>query len=165
MTCAVGRVDSAGAFEDAEITRALSAALPDLFVHALSPRMDWYGCRGAHFHNDAHFEDVLFGVWCVAGPDRELVLPRVACHLPAGVGSIVVFDPFEPHAVLDRGVDRYRREDYDGSAPSIFLGFELRLTATMREAFGVTDPVSRTDWTLSSRVPVHAETGALPARS
>lgn len=160
----VGRVDAAGAFEDDEIARQLSATLPTELAHALNPGMDWYACRGAHFHNDAHFDGVLFGVWCTAGPDRELVFPRVDCRLPASVGSIVIFDPFEPHGVLDPAAAQYRRADYEQSPPNLFLGFEVRLTAAIRQAFGVTGPSSEARWALSSREPVNAETGAVATR-
>jgi len=122
--------------------------------------MEWYGCRGAFFHNDAHYDGVLFGVWSVAGPQRELVFPRLDRRLPARIGSIVVFDPFEPHAVLDTGAVRYCRDDYEAAQANLFLGFEIALTPKVRNAFGIEAAQANVP-TLSSRIAINPETGAL----
>lgn len=159
---APGRVQSAGLFDDAALGTALRRALPNEVGAALRPRFEWYGCRGAFFHNDAHFGDVLFGVWCLAGPARDLVFARMARRVPVAVGAAVVFDPFEPHALLNRGAVRYEPADYEGAPVSVFLGFELALDAATRAAFGIDAPKPGAP-VLSSRVAVHAETGALAA--
>ena len=156
----VGRVESGGTFESADIQRAVRRALLDSLADFMKPRMEWYGCRGAFFHNDAHFDDVLFGVWSLAGPPRELVFPRIKRRLSAGIGSIVVFDPYEPHGVLDAGATTYRAADYEASEPNLFLGFEVALSAQVREAFGV-ESASWRGPTLSSRVAINPETGEL----
>ncbi|HXF47077.1 MAG TPA: hypothetical protein VNK91_13255 [Burkholderiaceae bacterium] len=157
---APGRVESGGSFEDAATAAVLKRALPSEIAAALKPRFEWYGCRGAFFHNDAHFGDVLFGVWCLAGPARDLVFARLKQRIPVAFGDVVVFDPFEPHAVLARGAARYQRADYVGEPINVFLGFELVLDAAVRAAFGIGAPVADA-LEVSSRVPVHAETGAL----
>jgi len=154
----VGRVESLGSFEDADLTRALRQVLPPALAACTRSTMEWYGCRGAFFHNDAHYDDVLFGVWSVAGPDRELVFPRIDRRLPAGFGSIVVFDPFEPHGVLDAGAARYCGEDYEGADPNFFLGFEVALAPQVRAAFGIGPALERGPM-LSSRIAINPETG------
>ena len=155
---ATGRVESGGAFVDPAIEEELRAALPAPLARFARPQMEWYACRGAFFHNDAHYEGVLFGVWSIAGPPRHLAFPRIGCRLPASAGNIVVFDPFEPHAVLDAGTARYRREDYEQTARNLFLGFEVDLVPQVREAFGI--GAAREDVaTLSSRVAINPETG------
>jgi hypothetical protein len=160
LTGAIGRVESAGPFEDAALERELKTALPDLIAAAVRTSMEWYGCRGAFFHNDAHYEGVLFGVWSIAGPARELVFPRIDRRLNAAVGSIVIFDPVEPHAVLDPQAARYRREDYETAEPNVFLGFEVALSPEVRDAFGI-GPARGSSMPLSSRIAVNPETGAL----
>jgi len=161
----VGRVLSGGMIDDAAqvdlVRGALVAALPaSLWVH-LRPSLEWYGCRGAAFHNDAHYADVLFGAWCIDGPTREIVFPRVATRVTATTGDWVVFDPFEPHAVLIPGRDRYRGDDYNaGDAVSVFLAFELDLAQPLREIFSI-GAVAEHAQLLASRVPIHAETGAI----
>jgi hypothetical protein len=156
-----GRVHSLGEFTDGASHRLLAATLPADCALRLRERFEWYTCRGAGFHNDAHYADVLFGAWCIAGPPREIVFPRAMRRIPAEIGDVVIFDPFEPHAVLDPGQDRYARERYEGAAPSLFIGFEIELDAAAIQAFGI-DQAPSTGVNLSSSVPINAETGALP---
>ena len=127
---------------------------------SLRPGFEWYACRGAFFHHDAHYGNVLFGAWCVGGPRREIVFSRSGIRVAAGVGDWVVFDPFEPHAVLDTGAERYAREQYDDAPVSLFVGFELELDDAVRSAFGV-GPAPPDATLLASHVAVNAETGAL----
>ena len=154
----VGRVESAGSFEDADTYAALRTALPETFAAFAKPRLEWYGCRGAFFHNDAHYAGVLFGVWSVWGPPRELVFPRVNRRLPAGIGAVVVFDPYEPHGLLDAGAGLYHAPDYEGCEPNLFVGFEVTLASQVREAFGIESAGGR-GFTLSSRIAINPESG------
>jgi len=151
-------VESAGSFEDSAIYGILRRALPESFAAFTKLRFEWYGCRGAFFHNDAHYDGVLFGVWSVVGPPREVVFPRIKRRLSADVGAIVVFDPYEPHGLLDPGSDLYRARDYEGSQPSLFLGFEVTLSLQVRDAFGV-GPARGRGSMLSSRIAINPETG------
>jgi hypothetical protein len=156
-----GRVHSLGEFEDTATNVLLAAGLPAGCALHMRERLEWYACRGAGFHNDAHYADVLFGAWCIGGPPREIVFPRAVKRVPAAVGDLVIFDPFEPHAVLDMGQDRYTREHFEGAAPSLFIGFEIALDAAAIHAFRI-EPAPLTGAILSSSVPINAETGALP---
>jgi hypothetical protein len=158
---APGRVQSAGTVEDETLTAQLRAALPAAIGQALRTRMEWYSCRGAFFHNDAHYGDVLFGAWCLAGPPRELVFPRIGLRVPARVGDMVVFDPFEPHAVLNPGAKQFRHADYESAEPSLFLGFEIELREPACALFAIGEPAAGSRTILSSQVAVHAVTGAL----
>lgn len=165
-----GRVLCTGSFEDPTLFRRLARRLPAACAAALRPQFEGYACRGAHFHTDAHYGDVLFGAWCVSGPAREIVFPRLGLRLPGAVGCWVLFDPFEPHAVLDRGAPRYRRDDYEQAEPNGLVGFEVRLTPGVRAAFGIDaapgDAAQRDSGSLpalSSARRVDPETGALLA--
>lgn len=155
-----GRVHSLGRFGSSEIRAPLASAMPPALREPLRSEFEWYACRGAFFHNDAHYGEVLFGAWCVAGPRREIVFARAGARAAAGPGDWVVFDPFEPHAVLDPGEHRYRRERYVGSPVSLFLAFELRLDQAACEAFGIGPPIPGTP-VLASSAAINAETGAL----
>lgn len=159
----IGRVIGAGSFADAVVQRHLQAALPQPLASALRPTFEWYGCRGAHFHNDAHYGDVLFGAWYVRGDPRDLVFPRAGWRVAIAPGDAVVFDPFEPHAVLLPGANRYARESYVGTAPSLFVAFELELDAAAMSLFGVSSAAPPGAATLSSAVPVRADDGTTPA--
>jgi hypothetical protein len=158
-----GRVLSAGTFTEPRVRSAIAGMLPPGSTEFLRPQMEWYGCRGAFFHNDAHYGGVLFGVWTVAGPPRSLVFPRVGVSVAAAVGSLVVFDPFEPHAVLDAGRTIYRKEDYESAEANLFAGFEIELVAAVRAEFGIVTAHEGV-MALSSRVAINPETGAF-ARS
>ncbi len=154
-----GRVGYSGTFEHAEFLAQIRSALPAPLSHFLRQRLEWYGCRGAFFHTDAHYDGVLFGVWCVLGPAREVVFPRPDARARASIGDLCVFDPFEPHGVLIPGARIYEASDYDSTEPSLFLGFEIELAPAVREAFGIEPPVAGAT-TYSSRIAIHPETGA-----
>jgi len=153
-----GRVHGLGRFEDKAVQAELLAAMPDELRASLRPGFEWYACRGAFFHNDAHYADALFGALCAGGPSRELVFARPGIRIAAAPGDWAIFDPFEPHALLDAGAARYRREDYLTSAASLFIGFELRLDEVTRRAFGI-GPAPERGAVLSSQNAVNAETG------
>lgn len=159
VTGALGKVLSAGAFSSDIVHRCLADALPVQLGASLRPRFEWYCCAGAYFHNDAHYSDVLFGAWCIQGPEREVVFPRLSIRTPAGPGNLVVFDPFEPHAVLGPGERHYEHERYGTDAMSVFVGFELELSVPVRGLFGIAEPVAGAV-ELSSRVRINAQTGA-----
>ncbi len=161
--CAPGRVVSGGTFELADAHRALATALGPVLAASLRRSFEWYVCRGAFFHNDAHFAGVLFGVWCVAGPPREVVFPRLGLRAAAAPGDWVVFDPFEPHAVLDPGARTYQRARYSDAAPNVFAGFELELNEATCAAFSIAKEVQGIE--LSSRTRINAETGAIDSEN
>ena len=100
---APGRVVSGGTFGLPEAHAALAVDLGPALARGLRRSFEWYVCRGAFFHNDAHYGGVLFGAWCAAGPRREIAFSRPGLRVPAAPGDWLVFDPFEPHAVLDPG--------------------------------------------------------------
>ena len=91
-----GRVESAGTWSDDALHAELASTLGDL-GSAVRPRFEWYVCRGAFFHTDAHYPDVMFGVWAVAGAEVDIVLARSAQRVEVEAGTIVIFDPFEVH--------------------------------------------------------------------
>lgn len=153
-----GRVTSAGTWHDANVSAALQHLLGTELAPALRPSFEWYLCRGAFFHNDAHFDDVLFGVWCVAGPAAEVFFPRAGVRCEASPGHAVLFDPFEVHGVLAPGRRHYAVDDYADAAPSVFVGFELQLDAAVAAAFHVGQPADAR--TLSSGTRISAVTGA-----
>jgi hypothetical protein len=157
---APGRVHSLGAWTDEATRGALRASLPPELAGAMRPSFEWYGCRGAGFHTDAHYDAVLFGAWCLAGPDRDIVFGRTARRLPCGIGALLVFDPYEPHAVLDAGHAQYRRELYELAPASLYLAFELELQPPLRESFGIDEALAGLP-AITSATPVNAETGAL----
>ena len=155
-----GRVHDLGHFHDETARETLSACLPEHLAAALRGQFEWYGCRGAAFHTDAHYDAVLFGAWCVAGPPRDIVFADPGLRVASASGDLIVFDPFQPHAVLDPGEAFYRRERYVAAAASVFLGFELELTAAVRHEFRI-GPAEAGAFLIGSATAVNAETGQI----
>ncbi len=156
---AAGKVQARGSWRDPRVHAQLCAALGVALAPAVRSDLEWYTCRGAFFHNDAHYEARLFGVWCIAGPESEIVFPRAALRLPAGPGSIAVFDPFEVHGVLAPGRTAYEADDYHAAEPSVFVGFELDISAGIAETFAILGrPRGRV---ISSRTRIDSATGAI----
>jgi hypothetical protein len=153
-----GRVHDLGRFQDEGAWQALSACLPEHLGAALSRQFEWYGCRGAGFHTDAHYPSVLFGAWCVAGPPRDIVFAHPWLRIACANCELVVFDPYQPHAVLDPGEERYLRQRYVAAAANVFVGFELELTAPVQREFGI-GPAEPGAFAISSATAVNAETG------
>ena len=154
-----GKVHALGTWREPSVHAELGAALGALLAPALRPDFEWYQCRGAFFHNDAHYDARLFGIWCIAGPPAELVFPRAALRLAAGPGSISVFDPFEVHGVLAPNLSAYSADDYEDAEASVFLGFELDITPPLAAAFGIEPGVH--GGVISSGTRIAATSGAL----
>lgn len=159
MDATAGRVVGLGQFVDPTLAAFVSRYLRGSLD--VRPRFEWYACRGAGFHNDAHYGGVLFGAWCVSGPRRDIVFARTGLRAAVGAQDFVVFDPFEPHAVLDPDSDTYVRERYLEAEPNLFIGFEIELTVAACNSFAISAVVDGAV-ELSSRVPINPETGALP---
>lgn len=159
MPLPTGRVVSGGRWTDEGIRTELAAILGPGLAPALRSEFEWYMCRGAFFHTDAHFEGVLFGVWSLAGPPVEIVFPRAGVRVDGSPGYVVVFDPFEVHGVLRPGRAHYAADEYADAEASVFIGFELTLTEAVAGAFRVAPTGSGR--TLSSSTRVAAGTGAL----
>jgi hypothetical protein len=155
----IGKVHSLGAWDDSVVNGQLAETLGTPLGAALRPNFEWYSCRGAFFHNDAHYDTRLFGVWCVAGPAMDLVFPRAAVRLAIQPAHIVVFDPFEVHGVLRPGASVYDSSDYQDASASVFLGFELDITPTVRDAFGIR--AGAQGYVISSRSRINATDGTI----
>jgi len=90
-------------------------------------------CR---FHTDAHYDEVLFGAWCMAGPMREFVSRHGAAARVRGRRSGRV-SIRSSRCSAGSGQLRYDRERYVAAAATVFLGFELERPAEVRERFGI----------------------------
>ncbi len=156
---AVGKVHAGGTWQQPAVRTQLAEALGAPLGPALRADFEWYYCRGAFFHNDAHYDARLFGAWCIDGPPIDLVFPRAAVRVAAGPGVIVVFDPFEIHGVLAPGCSTYAATDYQSADASVFLGFELGITPAIADAFDIRPGVDGR--LISSRTRICAASGAI----
>lgn len=154
-----GRVYSSGAWRDAAARAQLTNALGPQLACGLRDDFDWYRCRGAFFHNDAHYDNRLFGVWCVSAPPADLVFPRTSLRFTLTSGCIVVFDPFEVHGIVLPNAEQFSASDYDTVEAVVLLGFELDLTEDIAAAFGIAPGIAGP--LVSSRTRINAATGAI----
>lgn len=157
---AVGKVHSAGTWQCPTAHTQLAEALGDPLCAALRPTFEWYYCQGAFFHNDAHYDARLFGVWCVVAPAIELVFPRIEVRVAVPPGTVVVFDPYEVHGVLAPGCTAYAETDYQSASASVFLGFELDITPAIAKLFGIHDRIDP-GLVISSQTRVDATSGKI----
>jgi hypothetical protein len=74
------------------------------------------------------------GAWL---PAARAGISARSVPFPATTGSLVVFDPFEPHAILESTAIRYNPDDYQGTERNLFLGFEITLAPAVRTVFGI----------------------------
>ena len=147
--------------DDPIVHQHLAETLGTRLASALRPDFQWYYCRGAFFHNDAHYDARLFGVWYIEGPPMHLVFPRAALRLDIAPQSVVIFDPFEVHGVLAPGSDTYAASDYQGACASVFVGFELDIDTSVADAFQIRDDISGS--VISSRTRIDPASGAIGA--
>ena len=155
----VGRVQSGGAWIDADVHARVATLLEPALLHGLRQRFEWYVCRGAFFHTDAHYANVMFGVWYIVGPPVDLVFPRIGRRLAMHPGALTIFDPFEVHGVLSPAASEYLAADYLDCAPSVFVGFELELDDAVASRFDVTGHAADARL-ISSATRVVAATGS-----
>ena len=154
-----GKVHALGSWHDPVVHAQLAETLGMPLAAALRPDFEWYSCRGAFFHNDAHYDARMFGVWCVAGLPMDLVFPRAEVRLSIEAAHIVVFDPFEVHGVLIPSADVYKSSDYQDAATSVFLGFELDITPTVAAVFSI--HAGAQGYVISSRTRINANDGTI----
>lgn len=155
----IGRVRSGGDWSDIKVHQEIAAALDPVPRRALRTRFEWYLCRGAFFHTDAHYSDVLFGVWYLSGPPVDIVFGRAGLRISADPGTLAVFDPFEVHGVLRRDAAAYHADDYVNAETSVFAGFEVELVEPVRERFGIGGLLSADARVVSSATRISATTG------
>ena len=120
---------------------------------------EWYFCRGAFFHNDAHYDARLFGIWCIQAPSIDLVFSRLGIRVPLWLGTLVVFDPFEVHGVLASCRSVYAASDYREMDSAVFLGFELDITPEIARACEIGNDLEGA--VISSRTRICASSGAI----
>ena len=155
----IGKVHSGGRWSRPAVHAQLAAALGEPMGAALRADFEWYFCRGAFFHNDAHYDARLFGIWCIQAPPIDLVFPRVRIRVPLRPDILVVFDPFEVHGLLAPSRSVYAASDYRGMDSAVFLGFELDITAETARACEIDNDLVGA--VISSRTRICASNGAI----
>jgi hypothetical protein len=111
---------------------------------ALSKASTMLSMRGAQPHTDArvsHDKTRLFWALCLETSDTEVLFGNLGIRVPIEEGTLLVFDPCQPHAVFGKGRDTFMKSHFGpddrqffaaGDFPSSSwkdLGVSLSLTA------------------------------------
>lgn len=84
-------------------------------------------CRGAFFHHDAeHFSNSVFAVvWLDEQDNSDLLLPAMGKRIPLKYGTVVLFDPCQPHGVVARGKNKFVEADFHDTDIAAFACFDI----------------------------------------
>ena len=98
-----------------------------------------YACRGAPFHHDGEsFSDRGFCVVWLSDDTRwDLVFPFAGERVALDYGTMVIFDPAQPHGVVRRGAERFDFGDFQDEPLGVFASVDFKLGAKERRLLGV----------------------------
>jgi hypothetical protein len=82
-------------------------------------------CTEVSFHHDLPLAGV-FGAWCLTGPARDLVFPRLELRVPFVPGTLVIFDAVQPHGLLAPGDAVFKANASKTPALTVFVSLLLR---------------------------------------
>ena len=86
-------------------------------------------CRGARYHHDGdHYGGAAFcNLFLSEARGLDLHFPSTGHRIPLARGTVVIFDTGQPHAVIERGRDRFDAADFppDRDCTQVFLTWEL----------------------------------------
>ena len=108
-------------------------------------------CRGAHCHHDGvQYGDAVFcNLFLSEDAGQDVYFPHIDLRVPLVFGTVLLFDTWQPHAVIDRQRGHFDAADfaqYPASA-QIFLTWELPLTQTgVAQALGLSSAAQAGDW-------------------
>ncbi len=132
-------------------------------------------CRGAQYHHDAaHYGGAAFcNLFLSDDRGLDVHFPVTGLRIPLVLGTVMVFDTGQPHAVIARDSSGFHAGDFsaDRDCSQVFLTWELPIeNADVAQTLGVvfdTDPsnASRLDeeqvWLNGARASVCPQSGRL----
>lgn len=87
------------------------------------------GSRGTRYHHDgARYGGMAFcNLFLGDAPQTELHWPAIGRRIALARGTVVLFDPCQPHAIIGRGATRFDAADFAIAwmPPQVFLTWEL----------------------------------------
>lgn len=94
-------------------------------------------CKAALCHHDisGFGDNILCIVWLEKSAGLELVFPQLARRIPLHLGTIVVFDAGQPHAVLHAGDEVFEPMRYLELPSQAFLAIDFKATTLGLSAF------------------------------
>jgi len=89
------------------------------------------------YHVDMPLWSSVFGAWMLEGPERVLRFPYMGIEIPFKPGTLVLFDPAQPHAMLRPGPIRYETFDDAKEHPIKMVHFSCVKRDVMLKLMGV----------------------------
>ena len=94
-------------------------------------------CGATQYHVDMPWSGCIFGAWCLQGPERIVRFSEMDIEVPFMPGTVVLFDPAQPHALLRPGATAYAVEEYQEGQICAFLSFSVKKEPRICEAMDV----------------------------
>ncbi|KWT98136.1 MULTISPECIES: hypothetical protein [unclassified Variovorax] len=92
---------------------------------------------GLPYHHDMPYSNGIFGAWCIEGPpERTVRFGEMDIEVPFKPGTVVVFDPAQPHALLN-GKRQFEETDYAPTDLVGMVGFVALRTPKACAALGI----------------------------
>jgi hypothetical protein len=89
------------------------------------------------YHHDMPLWASVFGAWMLEGPERVLRFPLMDIEVPFRPGTVVLFDPAQPHGLLRPGATEYETfEDASQHAISM-VSFSSIKRGPLAELLGI----------------------------
>lgn len=88
------------------------------------------------FHHDMPLWMSAFGAWCLDGPARELHFPMMGLVVPFKPGTLVVFDPAQPHGLLRPGHTQFDESQCDDPQNISFLNVTMPKEGVFADLLG-----------------------------
>jgi hypothetical protein len=88
------------------------------------------------FHHDMPLWMSAFGAWCLDGPARELHFPMMGLVVPFKPGTLVVFDPAQPHGLLRPGQTQFDESQCDDPQNISFLNVTMPKEGVFADLLG-----------------------------
>lgn len=115
------------------------------FREAVETDACFIGTQGANFHLDigcTSWHKKLFTVYALEDSDCELLFPNIGVRVPLDAGTLVVFDPAQPHGVVRKGGISLKKSLFSTEHQQTFIGVNIPLDAHTWSTLGVQTDLS-----------------------
>lgn len=89
------------------------------------------------FHHDLPSSGAIYLAWHQFGPDRVVIFPEMGLEIPFTAGTLIAFDPAQPHGLLRPGTREFQPEDYSKDEFLGMVGCSVSRRPKSRNALGL----------------------------
>ena len=93
--------------------------------------------HSVQYHVDMPFSGSIFGAWCIDGPERIVRFSQMGLEVPFKPGTLLLFDPAQPHAMLSPGALEFSEEQPTDGSLVTMASFMVTKTPKVCEVMGV----------------------------